>query len=112
MKTLKCLKITSILQCIFCAICIACISCFAISRWFDSRLFFDIGNILAAGWIFNPIGIISLVLCLCMFLIEVWNPAERQRIGAKWIWIFVWPVITTVMYVLSGGSLVFFTGGV
>ena len=62
MKTLKALKITSILNGIFCFFCVASTVCFAITRYYDSNLFFSIGNILIYGWMINPIGIISFVI--------------------------------------------------
>ena len=70
MKTLKALKITSILNGIFCFFCVASTVCFAITRYYDSNLFFSIGNILIYGWMINPIGIISFVICLPLFLTE------------------------------------------
>ena len=112
MKTLKALKITSILNSIFCFCCIASTGCMAISRYFDLNIFFRIGDFLVITWIINPIGIISFAICLTKFMVERTSPDSRQVIGKKWIWIFIWPVITTVIYILSGGLFVAFTGGV
>ena len=112
MKTLKALKITSILNGIFCFFCIASTVCFAINRYFDIRAFFSVGMILTYGWIINPIGIISFIVCLSMFLSERNNQEAKQVIGKKWIWIFVWPVVTTVFYVSAIIFLVSLTGGV
>ena len=78
MKTLKALKITSILNGIFCFFCIASTICFAINRYFDLRVFFDIANILIYGWIINPVGIISFVVCLMLFLTECKSSEAKQ----------------------------------
>ena len=112
MKTLKALKVTSILNGIFCFFCTASIVCFAIHRYCDLRAFFDIANILIYGWIMNPVGIISFIICLVVFLAERSEPNARQIMGKKWVWIFLWPVITTVLYLTAGALTVAFTGGV
>ena len=112
MKTLKALKIISILNGIFCFCCIASTGCMAINRFFDINIFFRIGDFLVITWIVNPIGIISFVICLTTFIVERASPEARQVIGKKWIWIFIWPVVTTVIYILSGVLFVAFTGGV
>ena len=112
MKTLRALKITSILQIIFCVFCIASTVCFAITRYCDSNLFFSIGNILIYGWIINPVGIVSFVVCLSLFLSERKNQEAKEVIGRKWIWVFIWPIITTILYLTAGGLTVAFTGGV
>ncbi len=112
MKTLKALKITSILNGIFCFFCVASTVCFAITRYYDSNLFFSIGNILLYGWMINPIGIISFVICLPIFLAEGKEQEARNAMGRKWIWVFVWPIITTLLYLVSSILTVAFTGGV
>ena len=112
MKTLKALKITSILNGIFCFFCVASTVCFAITRYCDSNLFFSIGNILIYGWMINPIGIISFVICLPLFLTERKDQESKNAMGKKWIWVFVWPIITTLLYLVSGILTVAFTGGV
>ena len=105
MKTLKALKITSILNGIFCFSCVASTVCFAILRYFDIRAFFSVGMILTCGWIINPVGIVSFVVCLSIFLSERKNEEAKQVIGKKWIWIFVWPIITTILYLYACGSM-------
>lgn len=112
MKTLKAIKVTSILNSIFCFFCIASTFCFAINRYFDLRIFFDIANILVYGWIISPVGIISFVICLVLFLMEHRDSEAKQVMGKMWIWIFIWPVITTVLYLTTGVLTVAFTGGV
>lgn len=112
MKTLKAIKVTSILNSIFCFICIASTLCFAINRYFDLRIFFDIANILVYGWIINPVGMISFVICFVLFLVEHKDFEAKQVLGKKWIWIFIWPIITTIFYITAGGLMVVLTGGV
>ena len=112
MKTLKALKITSILNGIFCFFCIASTVCFAITRYYDSNLFFSIGNILIYGWIINPVGIVSFVVCLSLFLSERKKQEAKGVLGRKWVWIFIWPIITTIIYLTAGGLTVAFTGGI
>lgn len=118
MKTLKALKITSVLQIIFCLFCVVSTVGFAIAQYafvHDSdlwRTILEISNVLMYGWITNPVAPISFVVCLVLFLIERRQPENRQFIGKKWIWIFIWPVITTVFYFASAILFVVFTGGV
>ena len=112
MKTIKALKITSALQIIFCLFCIAATICFGICRYADSSQAFQIANILTYGWIVNPIGPVSFIICGAFFLIERKQPEHRQLIGKNWVWIIVWPVITTVFYFAASILMVAFTGGV
>jgi len=112
MKTLKALKITSILNGIFCFLCIASTLCFAISHYFDLRAFFDVANTIVYGWIINPVGIVSFIICLVFFLAERKDQEAMQAVGKKWVWIFIWPVITTILYLAAGGLTVAFTGGI
>ena len=117
MKTTKALKITSVLNSIFCLFCIASTICFAIAHYQvladdQWRTFFSIANILIYGWVVNPVAPISFVVCIVLFLIERKQPESKQLIGKKWIWIFVWPVITTVLYLTAIVLTVAFTGGV
>jgi hypothetical protein len=42
--------------------------CFAINRYFDLRVFFTLGNVLIYGWIINPIGLISFVIDILLYL--------------------------------------------
>ena len=117
MKTIKALKITSVLNSIFCLFCIASTICFAIAHYQvladdQWRTFFSIANILIYGWVVNPVAPISFVVCIVLFLIERKQPESKQLIGKKWIWIFAWPVITTVLYLTAIVLTVAFTGGV
>lgn len=112
MKTVKALKITSVLNSIFCFLCIASTVCFAVNRYFELRVFFDIATILVYGWIINPSGIISFIVCLALFLRERKSQKAKQTMGKQWIWIFIWPIITTVLYLTAGICTVAFTGGV
>ena len=87
MKTVKALKITSVLNSIFCLFCIASTICFAVNRYFDLRVFFDIANILVYGWVINPVAIISFVVCLVLFICEHKESEAKQVMGKKWVWI-------------------------
>ena len=117
MKTVKALKITSILNGIFCFFCIASTVCFAIAHYQvlagdQWRTFFSIANILIYGWVVNPVAPISFVVCIVLFLIERKQPENKQLIRIRWIWIFVWPVITILFYFAALILTVAFTGGV
>lgn len=116
MKTLKALKITSILNSIFCFFCIASTACFAISHFQclsdDWRTLFKIANVLIYGWVANPVAPISFLVCITFFLIERKQPENSHLIGKKWIWIFIWPIITTFFYFVALMLTVAFTGGV
>ena len=112
MKTLKALKITSILNGIFCLCCVVSIVFFALNHYYDIYTFFGFGILLSYGWITNPVGIISFVICLSFYLAERKSPESREIIKRKWVWIFIWPIITTIFYVIGGGLFVIFTGGV
>ena len=118
MKTIKALKITSVLQIFFCLFCIASTVCFGISNYqmaggSDSwRKAFDLANIFIYGWIGNPVAPISFIVCVAIFLRERKQTENRQFIGKKWIWIFIWPIITTIFYLVAMILMVAFTGGV
>ena len=112
MKTLKALKITCILNGIFCLFCIASTVCFAVNHYLYLRDYFSVGSILVYGWIINPVGIVSSIICLTSFLTERKSQGAKQVIGMKWIWIFIWPIITTIFYITAGGLMVVLTGGV
>ena len=64
------------------------------------------------GWILNPTPIISFIACLAFFLTKHHSTEAKQIIGKKYIWIFVWPAITTMFYFIAMGFLVEITGGV
>lgn len=112
MKTVKALKVTSVLQILFCIFCIVSIACFWLHNYTGNWDFFNLGGLLMYGWIINPIGIISFFVCLSAFLQERKLPDARGIIGRKWIWIFIWPVITTAFWIVSGVLFVVLTGGV
>ena len=60
----------------------------------------------------NPIPLILCIRCFKIYLTERENEKSKQIIGNKWIWILVWPVITTAFWVFGGGLFVVITGGV
>jgi hypothetical protein len=112
MKTLKALKITSILNGIFCLSFIISIICFAVNQYYKTNLLSLIGALFVYGWMVNPIPFISCIRCFILYLTERKSEIDRQTIGRKWIWIFVWPVITTAIWVFGGGLFVIIIGGV
>lgn len=111
MKTLKALKITSVLNSIFCILCVASTVCFAINYYYNLYDFFSVGMLLLYGWVINPSGIVSFIICLRLYLTERKSQEAKQTLGMKWIWIFIWPVVTTVFYVTAGVLMVVLTGG-
>ena len=112
MKTLKALKITSILQIIYCVYCFVPIICLLIGGGSPVSLLTDISILLFSFVAINPIAIICFIICLSYFLAERKNPKQRQLIGKKWIWIFIWPIVTTIFHITAGGLMVVLTGGV
>ena len=112
MKTIKALKVTSVLNSVFCFFCLASTVCFAINHFYNLPDFFIIGNILVYGWMINPVGMVSFIVCLTLFLTERKSHEAKQAIGMKWIWIFVWPIVTTIFYLTAGGLMAALTGGV
>ena len=102
MKTLKALKITSVIQGIFCAYSLI------------STLLIIIGTstgpiILANSMLFLfystvEFSIFIMPICfianLVFFIEECKSPEQRNIIGKKWIWIFVWPIIVTVFFLI------------
>ena len=112
MKTLKALTISSTVHIAFCLCCIASTVCFALDNLLETDILFGIGMILFLCWIINPVGIVSFIINLTMFLIERKQPEHRSLISKKWVWIFIWPVVTTVLWLTSAVLFVKFTGGV
>ena len=112
MKTLKALKITSVLQIIYCIYCLIPVICLTISKGSPVSLLTDISILLFYFVVINPIAIISFIICLSYFLAERKKPEERQQIGKKWIWIFIWPIITTCFWTYSIMGFAWYVGGV
>ena len=112
LKTLKALKNVTIFNCIFCISWLVSIICLYVYNRYDVRVFLDIGVLSVYGWMVNPLGLIFCYRALKAYLSERKDPAYKQMIGKRWIWILIWPVITTVIWVIGGGLFVLFTGGV
>ena len=112
MKTLKALKITSILNGIYCFCCIVFAVYLTIDQYYSVGAIEVIGVIATFGWLINPSPFVTLIINLVFFLVEWRSPEAKQIIGKKYIWIFVWPVITTLFYFVAMGFLVEITGGV
>ena len=111
-KTIKALKITSILNSIFCFCCITFVICLTVNQYYAMAAIKAIGVITTFGWMFNPTPIVLFVICLVFFLVERHSDEAKQKIGKKYIWIFLWPVITALFYFVAIGFLVEITGGV
>lgn len=112
MRTLKELKSVTIWNCIFCFSCILSTVCLVIDEYCEVNKLFNIGMLAVCGWMVNPFAIISCYRCLKVFLMERKNPDHNKIIGRKWVWIFIWPVVTTILWVLGGLLFVNYTGGV
>ena len=112
MKTLRGLKISSIVNGIFCFFCIVFIICMILSHHFGTKVVAVIYVTATIGWMFNPMPIISFILCRRLYSMERCSPEARQIIGKKYIWIYIWPVISVLFYFAAMRCLVDFTGGV
>ena len=112
MKTMKWLKTAAVLQAVYVFSCVSSTVCFALFRWLDMRILFDIANVLVYGWIASPIGPLTLIVGLVLFLVERGNPEQRQRIGKKWLWFPAMFVLDLLLWVVSGVLMVALTGGV
>ena len=78
----------------------------------DIDIFFILGNILLSGWIINPIGLITLIVGLILYVSEKRVPDNRTKIGCKWIWFVVFFIIDFLIYLTSAVLMVVLTGGV
>ena len=78
----------------------------------DIDIFFTLGNILLSGWIINPIGLITLIVGLILYVSEKRVPDNRTKIGCKWIWFVVFFIIDFLIYLTSAVLMVVLTGGV
>ena len=105
MKTIKALKSVTIWNFIFLFSWILTFVCLSI----DSN---SIGILAVYGWMVNPFAIIACIRCLKIYLKERKDPISNRLIAKKWVWIFLWPVFTTILWGLGGGLFVYFTGGV
>ena len=112
MKTMKWLEIAAILQAVFIFFCVSSNVCFALYRWLDMRIFFNMATIALYGWMVNPVGPVTLIVGLKRFLSERSNPEYREQIGKKWLWFPVWFVFDLLLWVVSSVVMVALTGGV
>ena len=113
MKTLQALRRAAIWSGVFCFFCVLSTVCFAIYYYFDvSYDFVGVGMLSVYGWMVNPLALISCIRCLKAYLKERKDSEAREIIGKRWIWIFILPAITTVLWLAGGVLLVAFTGGV
>lgn len=112
MKTLKALKITSIFQIIYCLYCFVPILFLAIGDNTGVFTYTSIGILLFCFTVINPTVIACFCINISKFLAERREPEQKKIIGIKWIWIFVWPVVTTICFTISGLLFIKYTGGV
>jgi hypothetical protein len=114
-KTLRALKKAMVWNLIFSFSWMVSIGCFAIDSYLTNSpdsVWFRIGVLSVYGWMVNPMGLLYCVMGLKAYLAERRTPEDRQMIGAKWIMILFWPILTTAMWFLDGMLFVKFTGGV
>ena len=112
MKTLRSLKITSFLNGIYCFCCVLFAVSLVILQHRSIGAVRVLSTVGAFGWLLNPTPLVTFIVNLVLFLTERQDPQARQKIGRKSVWIFLWPVITTVFYFIAMGFLVEITGGV
>ena len=112
MKTLKALKITSVFQAIYCLFCFVPIIFLAIGDNTGVFSYTDIGIFLFGLNVINPTVLVSFLINTSKFSAEKRTPEQKKIIGFKWIGIFVWPVVTTIFFTISGLLFIKYTGGV
>lgn len=112
MRTMKSLKITSILQGIYCAGGVLALISFVV---FDMLVgtgselqFLMFGAMLAFLSVTNPVGIISFVVNLVLFLLDRRDPEQRRRIGGYWVFIPIWLAACTVIWFLCAHNFIFY----
>ena len=103
MKTSKALKITSIIQIVFCLYYLLSFLLIVIGT--NAGPIFLANIALFLFYFFTCYSIIIVPICffvnLPFFIIDCTNPEQKKILGKKWIWIFIWPVLTTAFYILS-----------
>ena len=102
MKTLKALKITSVIQGIYCTYCLLSTLLIIIGT--------SIGPIILANTMlflfYYTLEFSILIIPICFivnlkfFIEERKSPEQRNVIGKKWIWIFIWPIIAIVCFIV------------
>lgn len=103
MKTLKVLKITSIIQGLYCLYCFVIFLLIFIGFNTTANTCLQIGTFIFYSTIEFTIFIapVCFFINLFSFIKERKDPEHKKIIGKKWIWIFVWPIITTVFFLIS-----------
>ena len=104
MKTLRNLKITGIIQTIYCAYSLISTLLMIIAS--------NTGNLALlnkmAFLFYYTVEFSMFILPVCFvvnlesFIKERKHPEQRNIIGKKWIWIFIWPVITSICFFIHG----------
>ena len=103
MITSTSIKVTSILQIIYCLYCITSTLLIVIGvnngpLIIANLMLFLFYTVTAYSIIIAPV---CFLINLVFFLLECKDPEQKRLIGKKWIWIFVWPVISTVCYMIA-----------
>ena len=103
MKTLKALKITSIIQIIYCIYCSLIALLLVIGSVAEVNLFLRVGTFLFFYTVEFSMFIVPVcfIVNLVIFLKERKYPEEKKAIGKKWIWIFIWPIIAAIFFLLQ-----------
>ena len=103
MKTLKALKITSVVQIIYCLYWLAIPLLLLIGFYTNANACLQIGTYL----FFYTVEFVILVPFICFvinlsyFLKESKDAEQKQQMGKKWIWIFVWPIISIIFFFIG-----------
>ena len=112
MKTLKALKITSIFQAIYCLYCFVPTFFLVLGDNTGVFTYTSIGILLFGFTVINPTVVASFCVNFSLFFAERRDLKQKKIIGIKWVWIFVWPVITTICFIITGLLFIKYTGGV
>lgn len=108
MKRQKTLKRITIFQILYCTCCVLSCILFLIHDHTENYRLHELGMLFMFGWIINPIGPITLIVGLLDHI----PTHEAKEVSPKWIWFILWPVIDTILWIVSGGIMVKVTGGV
>lgn len=102
MKTLTSLKITSAVQALYCIYCLLSTLLIIVGVRIGPVILANVMLIIFYSTVEFSIFIMPacFVVNLVFFIIERQYPQQRAILGKKWIWIFVWPVIVTVFFLI------------
>ena len=112
MKTIAFLKRSFILQIIFCAICAVSLLLLYGGVHSGNNHLTNAGHVVTYFWLFNPVGLVCLIVGLVKAFREKKDPKARKVIGDKWIWFIVMFLVTCWVYLTAAALHVQITGGV